>query len=171
MKRTISIFLSLVMALPLCACGGKSNETELTLDNYSTYLTVSASVSDPGLEDAVGVHSYNNGYGIPYDGGSTLYLYNHLNTAVTVVGSSTNFNYNDVSVTVRFAGTYKTVDLHTCEWGDAIPVDMEVVAECNISGNGQASDSFSYNDECNMDDSMANVEWEVVAVSGTVSPA
>ena len=169
MKRTISIFLSLVMALSLCACGGKSNETELTLDNYSTYLT--ASVSDPGSEDAVGVHSYNNGYGIPYDGGSTLYLYNHLNTAVTVVGSSTNFNYNDVSVTVRFAGTYKTVDLHTCEWGDAIPVDMEVVAECNISGNGQASDSFSYNDECNMDDAMANVEWEVVAVSGTVSPA
>lgn len=51
MKRTISIFLSLVMALSLCACGGKSNETELTLDNYSTYLTVSASVSDPGLED------------------------------------------------------------------------------------------------------------------------
>ena len=88
MKRTISTFLSLVMALSLCACGGKSNETELTLDNYSTYLTVSASVSDPGLEDAVGVHSYNNGYGIPYDGGSTLYLYNHLNTAVTVVGSS-----------------------------------------------------------------------------------
>ena len=68
MKRTISTFLSLVMALSLCACGGKSNETELTLDNYSTYLTVSASVSDPGLEDAVGVHSYNNGYGIPYDG-------------------------------------------------------------------------------------------------------
>ena len=36
MKRTISTFLSLVMALSLCACGGKSNETELTLDNYST---------------------------------------------------------------------------------------------------------------------------------------
>lgn len=171
MKRTIAIFLSLVMALSLYACGGKSNETELTLDNYSTYLTVSANVNNPDFEDAVGVHSYNDGWGIPYDGGSTLYLYNHLKTSVYVRGTSTNFNYNNVSVTVRFVGTYKTVDLHTCEWSNDNPVDMEVIAKCDISGNGKAEDGFSYNDECNMYNSMANVEWEVVAVSGTVSPA
>ena len=44
MKKIIAVLLLLAMVLGLCACGGNSNETKLTLDNYDDYLKVQSSV-------------------------------------------------------------------------------------------------------------------------------
>lgn len=184
MKKTISLFLALVLCLSLCACsssrnssdgtsnGGNSNEVKLTLENYSKYLSITARVNDPSAFDGGGlnVQSKNNGAGIPYDGGNTYYVYNYLNQNVFVEGASTNFNYNDISVTVRFTGTYKTVDIQTSEWDSGNEFSSDVIVECDIAGKGGKSEKFTGNGGYLLRD-MADIKWEVVAISGTVTPA
>ena len=194
MKKALSLILALVMCLSLCACGGNtgsnantttantttanntnttnenSDEIALTLDNYSKYLSVTAFMNNPASTEGLFVGAVNNGMGIPYDGGSTLYVYRHFSSNVTVEGVSTNFNYNDVSLTVRFTGTYKTVDINTRKWNGGNEINSEVTVECNIAGEGSIWEDFSGNGGY-MLRKMADVEWEVVAISGTVTPA
>ena len=172
MKRAISLILAIMMCLSLCACGGKSDNIKLTLDNYSTYLSVDAKMYNGSIfEDAVNVQAVNNGRGIPYKGGSTtFYVYEKLSTFLEVKGASTNFNYNDVSITVRFTGTYQTVDINTCQWDNGNEINTELTVQCNIAGEGNAFGKFSGNGGY-MYDERADVKWEVVAISGTVSPA
>lgn len=189
MKKTFALILALVMCLSLCACGGNvgsnantttennanttngnPDEIALTLDNYSKYLSVKAYMSDPASMDGLFVGAVNNGQGINYDGGSSLYVFNHFTSSVQVEGVSTNFNYNDISVTVRFTGTYKTVDINTNKWSSGNEIDSEITVECNIAGEGSVWEKFSGNGGY-MLRKMAEVEWEVVAISGTVTPA
>ena len=58
MKKTISLLLALVMCLPLCACGGSSEPTEVELDayNFEEYLSVTFEVKnfDEGHLDPAG---------------------------------------------------------------------------------------------------------------------
>lgn len=173
MKKSIAIIMALAMCISLCACGGGKDNIKLTLDNYSTYLSVDARMYNGSLfEDAVNVQHLNNGHGIPYNerGSSTFYVYEKLITSLEVKGVSTNFNYNDVSITVRFTGTYQTVDIDTGEWDSGNEISTELTAKCNIAGEGSAFDKFSGNGGY-MYDERADVKWEVVAISGTVSPS
>ena len=170
MKKTLSLLLALVLCLSLCACGseGKSNGTELTLDNYSNYLTVDARLGDLG--DGVYVGTANFGTGVSFSGGRTYYLYKGFNCWVGVKGVSTNFNYNNVSVTVRFTGKYKTADRETYNWTVGGDINKEVTVNCNIAGEGHISEALSTEGQYVMSD-MADVKCEVVAISGTVTPA
>ena len=193
MKKALSLLLALVLCLSLCACGENdtqesqntelessvveesstenTNETILTLDNYSQYLNVDACMMDPfDVTKGVNVQAVNNGSGVPYDGGRTFYLYKYFDARLYVEGASSNFNYNDVSVTVRFTGTYQTVDINTSEWDDGNEVNYELSVDCNIAGEGSVSEEFSGNGEY-MLYKMSNINVEVISVSGTVTPA
>jgi hypothetical protein len=169
MKKALSLLLALVLCLSLCACGSKenSNGTELTLDNYSNYLTVSARLGDSG---DVYVGTANMGHGVKFSGGWTYYLYKELFCAVDIKGVSTNFNYNNISVTVRFTGKYQTADKGTYNWTFGGDIDKEVTVNCNIAGEGYVSEIVLTDKRYVMSD-MTDVKWEVVAISGTVTPA
>lgn len=186
MKKALSLLLALVLCLSLCACGGNTGSNEnttnedttngnpdeiaLTLDNYSKYLSVTAFMHDPASTEGLFVGAVNNGTGISYDGGSTFYVYNHFSSNVKVEGVSTNYNYNDVSLTIRFTGTYKTVDINTNKWNGGNEINSEATVECNIAGEGSVWEDFSGNGGY-MLRKMADVEWEVVEICGTVTPA
>ena len=146
------------------------NEIELTLDNYSKYLKIGAWISNPSSTEGVNVQAFNSGNGIRYDGGNTYYLFKYFYHSVTVKGVSSNFNYNDIVITIRFTGTYKTVTLNTNEWTDGGEVNTEVTIECNIAGNGSMRDKLEGNGGY-MHAEMSNIKYEIVAISGTVTPS
>ena len=41
MKKALSMILALVLCLPLCACGKKTETVEITIDNWEQYFTIS----------------------------------------------------------------------------------------------------------------------------------
>ena len=147
------------------------NEIELTLDNYSKYLSVTSVVTDAvDLSGQLYVRNLNNGNGIRYDGGYTFYLYKYFDRYTRVSGVSTNFNYNDVVVTVRYTGSYKTVNTTTNVWTDGDPINIDVTVECNITGQGSNHGKIQGNGGY-MLKKMSNIKYEVIAISGTVTPA
>ena len=126
MKKTLSLLLVLVMCLSLCACSGSAPEsaapettttpettavpgTPLTLDNYDTYLTIFCESNhiDKDNYPPFSVQHHNGGNGMKTTTGYTYYLYPLLRTYVYIEGASSNFNYFDVEVTVKFSGTYQ----------------------------------------------------------------
>lgn len=180
MKRTLSLILALILCIALCACNSDSkkgdettsnpDEIKLTLENYSKYLDITGRMNDPSFTEGTYVGSLNGGYGIAYEGGSTFYLYKYFNCSTHVEGVSQNYNYNDVKITVRYKGEYQTVDTHTNEWTGGNEVSKEVTIECNIAGEGSFQDKFEGNGGYMLRD-MADIEWEVVEISGTLTPA
>lgn len=169
MKKKMAILLSLILIVVCCACGNK--KTKLTLDNYSKYLSVSAGVYPPGFDTN---DSARFPGGVPLtDGSLTFYLYRHLNTYARVDGLSTNFNYNDVVVTVRVDETFRTYDTKKKEWSSDKPISEKYTVACDIAGNGKIVGNISEagGSIANMHEDMATYEWEVVDISGTVSPA
>ncbi len=165
MKRTLALLLALLMALSLCACGGNSDEIELTLDNYETYLKVDTFLSGDGesvLMPALFADS---------SGSHIVRHYPSARVCSTMSGSSTNFNYNDVKVVVHVTGNWT----YRASIGDATLKDMEVDLTLEVtgditgSGNKEATLSFagsglSYTE-------LADCDIEVVEVSGTLTPA
>lgn len=169
MKKALSLILALVLCLSLCACDNSdanSDEVKLTLENYSKYLSIKAKVGNPDIFDG-GVKLMHD---VPIEGGARSFVYTYFNITLGVEGVSTNFNYNDLSITVRFSGTYKTYDDAAREWDSGNKLDAELTAKCNIAGEGSASTKF-YPDGGYVLQEKANVGWEVVAISGTVTPA
>lgn len=107
MKRAISLVLTLVLCFGLCACG--ENGTQLTLDNYTDYMKVSGRVyySDVFEGEAIWFGKVN-----PSSGYKRV-----LSTFATSLGSliqtkdvATNFNYENVKITMKFTGTVSIVD-------------------------------------------------------------
>ena len=156
------------MCLSLCACGSKG--ITLTLDNYDDYISVAKYFHSPTDGENTLFVGNLGPYGIAYDGGSTLYLGKCFDAQVVVKGSSSNFIYEDVVVTVKAVGDYKTYSLSDRTWDNGgNTFEEEFVIDCNVSGDGRLSKSISAKPYVH--DKMANVKWEVVAISGRVVPA
>lgn len=179
MKKVIALILALVLCLSLCACGGgssapKTTGTPLTLDNYKDYLTFRVNVSEPSFTEGLSVSNLNFGNGIRYDSdngsGFTFVLYDYFNISASAIGVSTNFNYNDVMITVLVKVNYKTVDIDTNVWTEAAEYETELVFDCNIAGNGGESAVLQGTGK-NMLGKMMEYSWEVIDISGTVTPA
>lgn len=163
MKKLLALFLIVVLCLSLSACGDGS--IELTVDNYDDYLSVGASISNPSFTDGVHVS-----YGIPYPNGEggTYYIYEYLNARLNVEGKSTNFNYNDVVVTIKFNGKYRSHDLN--DWSQEMPIELELTANCDISGCDLVTDKFTDSGSY-LHEEAIYADWEIVSISGTVTPA
>ena len=163
MKKAISIMLVLAICLGMCACGAdtKSNEIELTLDNYKQYLDVKR-VEIDDISKNVQVGQY------------TAYKCYQLGGVINIAGSTTNFNYNNVKVIVRFSGTYGTGKLETlspkADEGSITNFNEVVELTLNISGNGFINSPLitAPNGKALVE---INGSGEIIGISGTVSPA
>lgn len=179
MKRTVSLFLSLlltlsVLTLSLCACG--NDEIKLTLDNYETYLDINCSGKLGGARDygeiMVGKHI-----------GSSVYT--TIGATLTVNGKSDNYNYHDVSVTAKITGNYVPYSVEVIRQinGKAItmenyisshlePVDITLNANTDIVGHGSDSHTIQLPSNLWLLDKDADfLTYEIVDVSGTLTPA
>ena len=160
MKKAISILLVFIMTLSICmsltACGG----TKLTLDNYENYLTLDVSISYKQKSVSVGYWGMRD-------------RTTHICGSVSSQGVSQNFNYNDVKIKVRIYGTYGLTTLASTTYDAKSYHEFETFVEISpnisgttpeqiegekISGNGQAIVDVSY-------------EYEIVSISGTITPA
>ena len=166
MKKALSLFLALVLCLSLCACGTKeeqkSDEIVLTAENLETYIKVEQQYIQP-----VDTMSYMDA--------------SELTIGVEINGTSTNFNYNDVSVTYKVSDTWECYGISVNE-GLATPCGREQYAEftitvkADISGYGVARDTYpasefaceDHNDAVNGLGS--DYSWEIISVTGTLTP-
>jgi|GEM_PF-4503916 len=186
LKRVFVISLVLVFGLLFVACGNESTSTdnsatptqkedpnaiELSVDNYSKYLNVSeliycnSSPFEGGHAVAVG------GYGVKVPGGSALYLGDQFDCIARVSGASTNFNYNDVIIRFKCFGSYEELnDLKGTSNGRKA-FDCEVVVECNIAGEGKAKETIIMPSGKYTHESYIDSLWEVVSVSGNITPS
>ncbi len=172
MKRTLALFLALLMALSLCACGG--DEIELTLDNYKTYLDVHCSNQLGGAAD------YGEMVAGRHVGES---VYTAIDSFLVVDGKSDNYNYNDVSVTVKFTGQYVPFSVEVNEQlnkGEVTmedycashlePVDITLTANADIIGHGSNGHTIQLPSDLWTYSSSADLTYEIIDVSGTLTP-
>ena len=159
MKKALSLILALVMCLSLCACGGSSKVT-LDLNNYQQYISVSPTNSE--ITKGVTVGQYPN-----------ISRNTALRLSVVAEGVSTNFNYNDVIIKVRFYSSYGTTDLvsysKAADAGTKQNFDIVLELSPNIAGSGDVVELI------NAPSNKALVEidckYQIISISGTVTPA
>lgn len=174
MKRILSVVLCvLFIGLTFCACGGK--ETPLTVENYKDYLNVEINVSTSlSADDNVLASGAILKDGSRFVGSA----FTKLRYWGEVSGASSNFNYKDVKIKARIFGTYEGMknmkDYPFSDYqsiGD-IPFEYEAEISTNISGSGKLETVYvDIPDDVCTDDSLINSDFEIIEISGTVSPA
>ena len=179
MKKVLALMLALVLVLSLAACGGgsNSNEIEITMDNYSKYLKIGGSIGcNERLDNALGVGSLNGGMGIATPSGSTFYVYDSIYYSASVSGLSENFNYNDIKVTVKLTGSCKTYEdkksggVYAFTGSQSFEKD-DIEIECDITGNGRFYEEEELSGGAYTHSEMVESNFEIVSISGTVTPA
>lgn len=170
MKRTLVLFLALLMALALCACGGKGDEIELSLDNYETYLEVQTLAAQSGRELQLSF-----GEGLPYPGGVCVLVSSGGGYYLSIKGRSENFNYNDVKVVAHVTGNWEYrrelgPASQTGKYGNQ-EVDLTLEATGDITGQGEDRKTFEFPADCYSCRQLANCNVEIVEVSGSLTPA
>ena len=152
MKKALSLLLVLVMCLSLCACGTekKSNEIELTPENFNKYVKVERHRVITDITSR----------------GTVLKAY----WVLDLNGASVNYDYNDVSVTYKVSTTwYCKGHTRTCEFN--------ATASTDISGHCYAGEDLSHDffrcsehkDQYAPGDRLT-WNWEVISVTGTLTP-
>lgn len=160
MKKLWALLLVGVLMFSLTACGSK--KTELTLDNYEKYLEVNMSCSESG--DGVRFMNPVLGY--------TGSWYPQISGRVKVSGVSSNYDYNDVVITVEISGTYDDYGAYTNEINSTDnEFEMSITVETDIAGNGENFDKFALGEKLVTRNALIDGECKVVDISGTVTPA
>ncbi len=182
MKKLLIIFLALAMCVSMCACGGDNKaldnkntnantsrasdgSIELTLDNYSKYLKLDMTCFGSGK-------AYSLSDGASY-AGMPLY-YSTISAHIKCSALSSNFNYNDIKITVHVSGTYTAYEFTSSKEKDTIKdgYDKEFVIDLDIAGNYDKKSIVA-----EMPDGYVTPSQQignsiaVVAISGTVTPA
>ena len=161
MKKAISLLLALVLCLSLCACSkenaesSKSNEVILTLDNYKTYLNLDIHSFAPGDSDA---------YGFP----GAPHCRSEYTGAISCTGASTNYDYNNIEITVKFTGT---ADVYENSKKIEYTIDKTETISCDIGGKGGSFVELFVGKLATrmIDEDSVKCSWEVVSISGSVS--
>lgn len=193
MKKATSIILVLVICLSLCACSnggtggedtGKSNEIELTLENYEQYLDVSASAGTQldfegnayiilGYDEMEAQHILTSDYS------KNIYGY------VRVEGLSPNFNYHNIKIEVEFKGKCLTCDTTLTRDDDMEAIKqwqtysfMAFCDKVDITGCGRGETPYLIGSDRGIPYSYSGLcadfleyEYTVISISGSVSPA
>lgn len=184
MKKAISILLVLVMCLSMCACGEtETNEIKLTLDNYDDYLNISAGVH--GVEEVetdkdYWLGAYYQGYKYVHDKFYTAYC-GSVSTKVV----APNYNFHDVTLKIRFTGKVLAVMENSDPKSPTTMyhnIGFEDTFELNVGGTVKNKEALiidlpentlilsQWSDEYNGKYNI-QITWEIVEISGTVSPA
>ncbi len=157
MKKALSLLLALVMCLSLAACG--DNETELTLENYTNYLNISAIPLFTGKDWLMK----------PSGSPNSITCNSKAEYQMTATGASSNYDYNNVVVTVKVTAIYNTFS--GFEKTENVEVSKELTITCDIggSGTGQVVIFEGREQSYQIEKNSLDVSWEVVSVSGTVA--
>ena len=88
---------------------------------------------------------------------------------VTVNGASTNYDYNNVVLTVKMTATYNTY--YGFEKTQDVTTQKEVKVSCDIGGSGMDKAVFfeGIEETYQIQKDSLKLTWEVVSVSGTVT--
>ena len=147
----------------------KSNAVELTLENYQKYLSVTCSNSLGGQMD-VGTVA-----GLGKEVGSLVYT--TIESALSVEGKSSNFNYEDVEVTVKISGYYVPLNygIDSSEFEEYFlnnmnPIDFTLTVDTDISGNGKDSNVINLDNDCWIEKAGVSIDYEIVEIKGKVMP-
>ena len=181
MKKAISILLVFVMCLTMCACAGetKSNEIELTLDNYDDYLKISAYTVLPHDSKPDNARYFDAMDGV---GCAVTDYSSYMSLGVSVKGLSTNFLYSDITLEVRATGKFIAVDknnvynsTHTSVYfNETFSQYIECKLDVSGNGNGQSTGKFSVPGDLVIPymsfHPSTDFSYEIVKISGTVTP-
>ena len=168
-RKYVLMGMILTMSIFLIGCekDNKDNEfIELTMDNYAQYLDVKL------VQKLSGQHGYITDICLETsDAKNKSSWYKKIEYKASVKGASTNYNYNDVVVSVIASGTYDTYDLEEGQWvrKNNNPIDLKFDVKTNIAGDG-SGEEIIISDRW-IHETLVNATFEVVAVSGTVTPA
>jgi len=160
MKKYLALILVLVMCLSLCACGKK---IELTADNASKYLDI---YTVKYMDHSKSVKNSSD----------LGWLGNYWKFQFRTEGVSTNFNYDDICIQAKITITYtRYKDLNyiynAFEEYDTQTVVRYVEIETDIAGEGYIElDPIDLGSYYTGEDHL-NVEFEIIEISGSVSPA
>ena len=160
MKRIITFIVVLMLSLSFCACNnGQSDEVELTLDNYSTYLNVTNLPLFTGKSWRIQ----------PLYSPNTILCNSQAECEIEVKAASPNYDYNNVVITLNVIATYDTFEGFN-ETTDVVS-KKQVEISCDIGGNGTArAIIFKGKDKkYQIEEDSLNLEWNIVSVSGTVT--
>lgn len=180
MKKALSLILALVLCLSLCACGEtKSNEIELTLDNYADYLRIRVYVNGGRDLPADNVSFYDMNGKLC----SASEVSSYFTIGCNVEGVSSNFTYSDIVIEVKATGKYIACNRdkkgHFGELESSIAnafFTHSVVCDLDVSGTGKGSGTEKYiiPDNLVMPEMLyahsKEFECEIISVSGTVKP-
>lgn len=184
MKKTIALLLAIIVLALLCSCGSQDSEPandpnaiKITAENFDKYFKTtqkSCSCDSFDADNAVNVSGVFGQYGFDLGTGSTtLYFYKKIDSiSVIIEGASPNFNYNDIEVTFKCSGTYKEIVGITpnSKIGDAKDFSTELKVKCNIAGEGEAFTEYALPEGHYTCSELINAKWEIVSVSGTITP-
>lgn len=165
MKKLLALTLAAALALSLVACGGNkqsnSSETELTMENYSTYLKISAFSLFTGEDWLRQIPSEPN----------SISCNSKAECQVDVAGASSNYDFVDTVITVKVSGTYDTLGSGDTEKKEDVAFSKEVTITCDIGGGGSGRiDVFEGIEKIHLIiENSLEYEMEVVSVSGTVA--
>lgn len=181
MKRALSLFLALTLCLSLCfslsACG--DDGIKLTLDNYDDYLDIHANVVGGGeliqLETPVWLGTYYKGYKHVHDD-----FFVALGGYISSKSVAPNFNYSNVNVTVKFTGTVLAFEKNS-DPDNPKTVELPFKFEGTFSltvGGANKNDTVIYNlgnymfpgGTVSTSGYIKNINYEITAISGTVTP-
>lgn len=168
-RKYVLMVMILTMSIFLIGCekDNKDNEfIELTMDNYAQYLDVDL------WQKYGGEHGYFKHVCLEqYNARDTNTWWKEIVYEASVKGASTNYNYNDVVASVIASGTYDTYDLEEGQWvrKNNNPIDLKFDVKTNIAGDGNGKEKI-ISDRW-IHETLVNATFEVVAVSGTVTPA
>lgn len=144
---------------------------ELTSENYQKYLKVKKYCNTGGQQGL---------FKEVYPGQSNWMWGDGVYLMVEVEGASTNFNYNDVVLTVRATGNCTMYGFSEGTHGKftnigSEPIDITLELETDIAGSGKGHEAQYlpiYKDGTSWSqDELLDVDIEVVSVNGTVTPA
>lgn len=182
MKKAISIILVLVIGFSLCACAGetKTNEIELTLDNYDDYLKIWPYISLPH-----DIARTNTRYFDAMDGTSCIVMdySSYICLGVSVEGISENFLYSDITLEVKATGRYIAVDqnyaynsCHTTVYQNRtfsqyIECKLDITGDGTGISTGKVSVPGGLVIPYHSFYPSTDFSFEIVNISGTVSPA
>ncbi len=165
MKRLVCLILAVLMLLTLCSCAGQnpSNATSaptenddriyITKDNYSKYLKISAWMET----------GYYNGYGDSTNMAGQLIGFRAVDATLQTSGVSDNFNYTDISITVRITFQYDT--------GKTMEHTL-TLDNMDITGKGSVSEQVYGGAEIEVTPGFKQKSsYEIIDISGYIEPA
>ena len=151
---------------------------DLTVENCEKYLVIDklCSCGMPVKEKKELYVGSAGTYGLPLgNGSSTMYLYGSLDyICVDVKGATQNFNFNDVSITLRCSGTYTDIywkDKDNYSFEGQKDFSTEITIECNIAGTAYKYVSYDLPADHYTHRDLIDAEWEIISISGNVTPA